>query len=178
MTEDVVILGIDPGLDLKKPAALALVAFPERRILWASGRRVTEHFLDRRIAQWVNELYYALLNVPHLLGVRVSMVAIEDARARGRGGASLQFLVSVLRQHAEYEKIRCELVNPSTVKLQATGSGKADTETVARYVRSEYKGTELLPLLEAGEYDPEMAVAIAGAGYAVLQGEALLEEAK
>jgi Holliday junction resolvasome RuvABC endonuclease subunit len=105
------------------------------------------------------------------------MVAVEDVRARGRGGANLQCLVNTIKEHCETERIRCELINPSTVKLQATGNGKADTETVARYVRSEYQGAELLPMaLLHGEYDAEMAVAVAGAGYAKLQKEAILQK--
>lgn len=169
------ILGIDPGLSLKKLMAVALVDFRgdgTRHLLSRRSRRVSEHCIEDRFDDWLDELEYMLQISLKTTDRLPDMVAIEDVRAPGKGGAHLQTLITFLKERAEKHGIRVELVNPSSVKLHATGYGASSTEKVAIAVRAEYKGADKLPIV-AGEYDLEMAPAIAGAGYAVLQKEAL-----
>lgn len=168
------ILGIDPGLSLKKLMAMTLVDFREdgtRHLLLWYRDRVKEHHVESRINDWLRLFELMLQDSLGLFDQLPAMLAIEDVRARGKGGAHLRCLVTFLKERAEKHGIRVELVNPSSVKLRATGYGASSTEEVAIVVRAGYKGADRLPLV-AGEYDLEMALAIAGAGYAVLQKEA------
>jgi len=82
-------------------------------------------------------------------------------------------LITFLKERAKKHEIRVELVHPSSVKLHATGYGASTTPEVAMFVRSEYVGADELPNAIGEQYDLEMAMAIAGAGYAILQKEAL-----
>ena len=172
---NVLILGIDPGLSLKKPMAMALVDFPDRCLLTWGGHRVREHYVEDRIGDWLEDLKFMLHVSLNKFGRLPDMVAIEDVRARGRGGAHMQCLITFLKERAEKHGIRVELVNPSSVKLHATGYGASSTVEVAACVQVDYKGADKLPDV-AGEYDLEMALAVAGAGYAVLQKEARLAD--
>lgn len=172
-----VILGIDPGLALNKPMAMTLVKFREdgtRHLLswWGDHLRVVDDHIEDRISGWL-ELFELMLQVSWKKVDRSpDMVVIEDVRRHGRGGAHMQCLITFLKERAEKHGIRAELVHPSSVKLHATGYGKSTTPEVALFVRSEYAGADRLPVLP-GEHDWQMALAIAGAGYAILQKEAL-----
>lgn len=170
------ILGIDPGLDLNKPMAMTLVQFREdgtRHLLSWWGHRVTEQYIENRISEWL-ELFELMLQVSlKKIGRSPDMVAIEDVRRHGRGGAHMQCLITFLKERAKKHEIRVELVHPSSVKLHATGYGASTTPEVAMFVRSEYVGADELPNAIGEQYDLEMAMAIAGAGYAILQKEAL-----
>jgi len=168
--QSILILGIDPGLAKGKPMAMALVEFPGRELLGFCDERVEAHRLEQRLTNWTMSFARMALHCKEVYDRSPDMVAIEDVRARGRGGAHMQCLITFLKERADGLGIRVEPVNPSSVKLHATGYGAASTEDVAIFVRSEYKGADKLPQV-AGEYDMEMAVAIAGAGYAVLQKE-------
>ena len=171
---DALILGIDPAFDAGKPMAMVLVHFHDgtrEAKSWCDGR-VEAAGVASRMSTWMSVFYAMLKGTRETERCYPDMVAIEDVRSRGRGGAYMQTLIACLCEQAEMLGIRCELINPSTVKKEATGSGKASTEEVAMYVRAEYKGMDKVPLV-AGEYDTEMAAAIAGAGYAKLQKEAL-----
>lgn len=168
------ILGIDPGLSLKKPMAMALVDFrgdDTRHLLSWCPLRVRQYSLEYRLRDWLAQFEQMINSARSEIPRVPDMIAIEDVRARGKGGAHLQCLVTFLKERAEGQGLRVELVNPSSVKLHATGYGASSTEEVAAIVRSEYEGADRLPVM-AGEYDLEMALAIAGAGYAILQKEA------
>jgi Holliday junction resolvasome RuvABC endonuclease subunit len=171
----ILILGIDPAIDIGKPMAMALVQFDgDQRIAknWCDGR-VGDKYIKDRTSVW-GTMLYAMLRVCHnAYGRYPDMVAIEDVRARGRGGSHLETLVTCLCEEADALGVRCEKIHPSTVKKEATGNGRASTEEVAKYVRLEYVGMDKVPHV-AGEYDIEMAVAVAGAGYAMLIQEALV----
>lgn len=171
----VLILGIDPGLSLKKPMAMALVEFREdgtRHLLAWCPLRVRRYTLEYRLRDWLTQFEWMINSARSDVPMVPDMVAIEDVRARRKGGAHMQCLITFLKDRAGCYDMRVELINPSSVKLHATGYGASSTEEVALIVRSEYEGADRLPLV-AGEYDLEMALAIAGAGYAKLQKEAL-----
>lgn len=165
------ILGIDPGLSIKKPMAMALVDFPDRHLLLWCSLWVRQHSLEYRLRDWLTQFEWMINSARSDVPRVPDLIAIEDVRAPGKGGAHMQCLITHLKERAEGHGIRVELVNPSTVKLHATGYGASSTVVVAAFVQRDYKGADKLPDVE-GEYDLEMAVAIAGAGYAVLQKEA------
>ena len=166
------IIGVDPATAIGKPRAMAAVSFKcadDRELRMWMPNRVKERLIHDRITAWRDEFVSFLFAVEQVFGP-IDMVAIEDARPRGRGGANMQHLVSVLKEAAKELGIRVELIPPGTVKKCATGKGNAEAAEVAVIVRAEYKGAESIPVV-VGEYDVEAAVAIAGAGYAMLQEE-------
>jgi len=166
------IIGVDPATARGKLMATASVLFlrsDDRELLMFMYSRVKERLIHDRITAWRDEFVSFLFTVEQVFGP-IDMVAIEDARPRGRGGANMQHLVSVLKEAAEELGIRVELIPPGTVKKCATGKGNAEAAEVAMIVRAEYKGAESIPVV-VGEHDVEAAVAIAGAGYAMLQEE-------
>lgn len=165
------ILGIDPGLSLKKPMAIVVVDFPGRHVVSWCPYRVVNRYVENRIGDWLAEMEVTFQEIQMKFGRLPDMVAIEDVRARGKGGAHMQCLITFLKERAEKHGIRVELINPSTVKLDATDYGASSTVEVAASVQADYKGADKLPCV-VGEYDLEMALAIAGAGYAKLQKEA------
>ena len=169
---DLLIIGVDPATAIGKLRAMAAVSFrcsDDRELRMWMPNRVEERLVHDRITAWHDEFVSFLFTVEHVFGP-IDMVAIEDARPRGRGGANMQHLVSVLKEAAEELGIRVELIPPGTVKKCATGKGNAEAAEVAMIVRAEYKGAESIPVV-VGEHDVEAAVAIAGAGYAMLQEE-------
>ena len=172
---DALILGIDPATGIGKPMAMVLAHFTRDgdRIAktWCDGR-IGDKYVKDRISVFGTVLYAMLRACRETEDRYPDMVAIEDVRSRGRGGAHMQTLITCLCEEADALGIRCELIHPGTVKKQATGYGKATTEEVALCVRAEYQGMEKVPRVE-GEYDIDMAAAIAGAGYALMQKEAL-----
>lgn len=170
----ILILGIDPGLAPKKPMAMGLVEFREdgtRHLLARCTLPVRQSSLEARFRDWTFQFEWMVNSARSEIPRVPDMVAIEDVRARGRGGCHLQCLITFLKERAYYHDIRVELINPSSVKLHATGYGASSTEDVAIFVRAEYKGADKLPRV-TGEYDLEMALATAGAGDAILQKEA------
>jgi len=174
---NLLIIGVDPATAIGKLMAMASVSFRHsdgRELLTFMYNRVTERLIHDRITAWHDEFVSFLLTVELVFGP-IDMVAIEDARPRGRGGANMQHLISVLKEAAKELGIRVELIPPGTVKKHATGKGNAEAAEVAMIVRGEYKGAESIPVV-VGEYDVEAAVAIAGAGYALLQEEWLQKE--
>ena len=176
---DLLIIGVDPATARGKPRAMAAVSFRrsnDRELLTFMYNRVTEQLIHGRIIAWRYEFVQFLFTVEQVFGLP-DMVAVEDARPHGRGGANMQHLVSVLKEAAKELGIRVELIPPGTVKKCATGKGNAEADEVAVIVRAEYKGAESIPVV-VGEYDIEAAVAIAGAGYALLQEEWLQKEAR
>jgi len=173
---DLLIIGVDPATAIGKPRAMAAVSFKcadDRELRMWMPNRVKERLIHDRITAWRDEFVSFLFAVEQVFGP-IDMVAIEDARPRGRGGANMQHLVSVLKEAAKELGIRVELIPPGTVKKHATGRGNAEAAEVAMIVRAEYEGAESIPVV-VGEYDVEAAVAIAGAGYAMLQEEWLKE---
>jgi len=154
-------------------AAVSFRHSDDRELLMWMPNRVTERLIHDRITAWRDEFVSFLFTIEQVFGP-IDMVAIEDARPRGRGGANMQHLVSVLKEAAKELGIRVELIPPGTVKKHATGKGNAEAAEVVVIVRAEYKGAESIPVV-VGEYDVEAAVAIAGAGYAMLQEEWLKE---
>ena len=167
---NLLIIGVDPATARGKLMAMASVSFSDdRELLTFMYNRVTERLIHDRITAWHKEFVSFLFTVEQVFGP-IDMVAIEDARPRGRGGANMQHLVSVLKEAAKELGIRVELIPPGTVKKHATGKGNAEAAEVAMIVRGEYRGAESIPVV-VGEYDVEAAVAIAGAGYAMLQEE-------
>jgi len=167
------ILGIDPAINIGKPMAMILVHFKDGQRTaknWCDGR-IGDKYTKDRISVW-GTMLYAMLKVCQEAHGYPDMVAIEDVRARGRGGSHLETLVTCLCEEADALGIRCEKIHPATVKKEATGNGKASTEEVAAHVRFEYAGMDKVPVV-AGEYDIEMAAAVAGAGFAMIQREAL-----
>ena len=167
---NMLIIGVDPATARGKLMAMASVLFSDdRELLTFMYNRVTERLIHDRITAWHDEFVSFLFAVEQVFGLP-DMVAIEDARPRGRGGANMQHLVSVLKEAAKELGIRVELIPPGTVKKHATGKGNAEAAEVAMIVRGEYKGAKSIPVV-VGEYDVEAAVAIAGAGYAMLQEE-------
>jgi len=150
-------------------ASVLFLRSDDRELLMFMYSRVKERLIHDRITAWRDEFVSFLFTVEQVFGP-IDMVAIEDARPRGRGGANMQHLVSVLKEAAEELGIRVELIPPGTVKKCATGKGNAEAAEVAMIVRAEYKGAESIPVV-VGEHDVEAAVAIAGAGYAMLQEE-------
>ena len=170
---DALILGIDPAINIGKPMAMVLVHFKDGRTAknWCDGR-VSDKYIKDRVSTWGTMLYAMLKVCKEAHGRYPDMVAIEDVRARGRGGSHLETLITCLCEEADALGIRCEKIHPATVKKEATGNGKATTEEVATFVRLEYVGMDKVPVV-AGEYDIEMAAAIAGAGYAMIQREAM-----
>jgi len=176
---NLLIIGVDPATARGKPRAMAAVSFrhsDDRELRMWMPNRVKERLIHDRITAWRDEFVSFLFTVEHVF-VHIDMVAIEDARPRGRGGANMQHLISVLKEAAKELGIRVELIPPGTVKKHATGRGNAEAAEVAVIVRAEYKGAESIPIV-VGEYDVEAAVAIAGAGYAILQEEWLQKEAR
>jgi Holliday junction resolvasome RuvABC endonuclease subunit len=176
MHVDAIIVGIDLATARGKLIAMVIVHFQGdgvRKVIYASRRRISRRNIYNRIQEWL-EVFEATLAKARRCG-GPDMVAIEDARPRGRGGAHMQYLFRVLKDHALTRGYRVAGINPATVKKHATGRGLAATEQIATLVRAEYKMNGI-PIV-AGEYDLEMATAIAGAGYAILQEEALLAQA-
>ena len=174
---DLLIIGVDPATAIGKPRAMAAVSFKcadDRELRMWMPNRVKERLIHDRIEAWRAEFVSFLFTIEQVFFGLPDMVAIEDARPRGRGGANMQHLVSVLKEAAKELGIRVELIPPGTVKKCATGRGNAEAAEVAVIVRAEYKGAESIPIV-VGEYDVEAAVAIAGAGYALLQEEWLKE---
>ena len=174
---NLLIIGVDPATAKGKLMAMALVHFysSDDRVVYAyTHERITESATLDRITAWQRALL-RLMDVATIEMRRpLDMVAIEDARPRGRGGAHMQTLVTTLKETARRQGVRVELIPPGTVKKHATGRGNAEAAEVAMIVRAEYKGAESIPVV-VGEYDVEAAVAIAGAGYAMLQEEWLKE---
>jgi hypothetical protein len=171
---DALVLGIDPAIDVGKPMAMVLVQFRDgQRIAktWCDGR-VGDKYIKDRVSVWGTVMYAMLKAAKEEFGAYPDMVAIEDVRSRGRGGSYMETLVTCLCEEADALGIRCEKINPSTVKKLAAGKGNASTPQVAMFVRNEYENMHKIPVTD-GEYDIEMAAAIAGAGYALLQQEAM-----
>ena len=100
---NLLIIGIDPATAVGKLQAMAAVSFrhsDDRELnMWVQNR-VAERLIHDRITAWRAEFVQFLFTVEHVF-VHIDMVAIEDARPRGRGGANMQHLVSVLKEAAK-----------------------------------------------------------------------------
>jgi len=169
------IIGVDPATAKGKRKAIALVHFAPAQqptvIHWCD-EHITEAPIQERVNGFLNAVSDVIEWAKTHIG-QVDLVAVEDAWARGRGGANLQYLVQAIVALAEQCGIRAHRVSPSTVKKDATGSGRASAPEVSATVRMEYKGFEEIPAEQAG--DLEAAAAVSGAGFRWLQ-ETLLTE--
>jgi len=141
-----------------------------RTVLSTCGWRITEKYIAERVREW-SVAFQGMIKDARKHGT-LGMVAIEDARPRGRGGANMQYLGRTLKDQAIMLGVRSEMIPVATVKKSATGNGHASTKEVAMIVRAEYALKPGIAIIN-GEYDVEMAIAIAGAGYDILVMEAL-----
>ena len=183
----VVIIGVDPGMAEGKPIAAVPCGFGEGEtvVLYPIQRDIPlgASFMDKLLMWWETIAAYAKA-VPLTLRADGALVCVACETARGVGGSgwALQALVTFVREIVEQKPMalfvpvigisRFIPVNPSEAKKYVAANGRADAETVARFVEAIVRNPQNIP--PSKEYDYHAACAVAITAYRKLCAEQLL----
>ena len=92
------VLGIDPGIAVGKPIAMAVVDTEGPEVLWWCGHAMGKRGVLSRYVDWIDSLHFAILADKDC---RPGLVAIEQARGPGGSAHALQTLVQILCEECE-----------------------------------------------------------------------------